>query len=283
MSKPKITQVIGFIGAGNMARSIAGGLLANDWPKDKIILSDPDPAQQQATKQALGTTVYASNDELVNHANILVLAVKPQILAQVSKDISGLIAKNKPLIISIAAGIRVSDLARWLGNDIAIVRAMPNTPALVGAGACGLFANNNANEQQREEAETIMRATGVTVWVQDEKMMDVITALSGSGPAYFLLVMEAMESAAISSGLDRDAARLLTMETALGAAKMALESGEEPGNLRNRVTSPGGTTEAALKVLEEGRIVTIFQEAIKAATARSGELAELFGKSNEGN
>jgi len=266
-----------------MARSIAGGLLANDWPKDKIILSDPDPAQQQATKQALGTTVYASNDELVNHANILVLAVKPQILAQVSKDISGLIAKNKPLIISIAAGIRVSDLARWLGNDIAIVRAMPNTPALVGAGACGLFANNNANEQQREEAETIMRATGVTVWVQDEKMMDVITALSGSGPAYFLLVMEAMESAAISSGLDRDAARLLTMETALGAAKMALESGEEPGNLRNRVTSPGGTTEAALKVLEEGRIVTIFQEAIKAATARSGELAELFGKSNEGN
>lgn len=280
MTKSKIKQVIGFIGAGNMARSIAGGLIANDWPKENLILSDPDTMQQQGAKQALGTVIYAKNVDIVNRADILVLAVKPQILAEVVLEISESLGKKNPLIISIAAGIRVNDLARWIGNKISIVRAMPNTPALIGAGACGLYANEYTNKEQREQAETILRATGVAVWVQDENLLDVITALSGSGPAYFLLVMEAMESAAINAGLDQESARLLTLETALGAAKMALASSEEPSKLRNRVTSPGGTTEAAINVLEQGQIVELFHKAIQAATVRSKELAELFGKNN---
>lgn len=280
MTKPEIKQVIGFIGAGNMARSIAGGLIANGWPKENIILSDPDSSQQQATEQALGTVVYKKNEEIVDRADILVLAVKPQILAEVIAGISGALVKKNPLVISIAAGIRIDDLARWIGEATSIIRVMPNTPALIGAGACGLFANKSTNKEQRELAETIMRATGITVWVQDENQLDIVTALSGSGPAYFLLVMEAMESAAINEGLDKEAANLLTLETALGAAKMALESSEEPDKLRRRVTSPGGTTEAAINVLEQGQIVELFQSAIKAATERSKELAELFGKKN---
>lgn len=277
MSKSKTRQVTGFIGAGNMARSIAGGLIANGWPKENIILADPDTAQQQGAERALGVTVYTQNTDVVSRADILVLAVKPQILAKVALDLSASLAEKNALIISIAAGIRSNDLAHWLGNKTAIVRAMPNTPALIGAGACGLFANKNTNKEQREQAETIMRATGITVWVKDESLLDVITALSGSGPAYFLLVMEAMEKAAINGGLDKGAARLLTLETALGAAKMALESGEEPGKLRKRVTSPGGTTEAAINVLEQGQLVELFHKAIQAATVRSQELAELFG------
>lgn len=277
MTKSKTRQVTGFIGAGNMARSIAGGLIANGWPKENIILADPDTAQQQGAERALGVTVYTQNTDVVSRADILVLAVKPQILAKVALDLSASLAEKNALIISIAAGIRSNDLAHWLGNKTAIVRAMPNTPALIGAGACGLFANKNTNKEQRDQAETIMRATGITVWVKDESLLDVITALSGSGPAYFLLVMEAMEKAAINGGLDKGAARLLTLETALGAAKMALESGEEPGKLRKRVTSPGGTTEAAINVLEQGQLVELFHKAIQAATVRSEELAELFG------
>lgn len=280
MTKPKIKQVIGFIGAGNMARSIAGGLIANDWPQENIILADPDATQRQGAKQALGVTVYADNTDLVSRADIVVLAVKPQIMAKVVLPLTAVLTKKNPLLISIAAGIRISDLARWIGDEISIIRVMPNTPALIGAGACGLFANKQSSKSQRELAETIMRATGVAVWVEDENLLDVITALSGSGPAYFLLVMEAMESAAVAAGLDQDTARLLTLETALGAAKMALESDEEPGELRKRVTSPGGTTEAAIKVLEQGQIGSLFSKAIQQATVRSKELAELFGKNH---
>lgn len=278
MTKHEIKQVIGFIGAGNMARSIAGGLIANGWPKENIILSDPDTNQQKATKQALGTVVYEKNEEIVGRADILVLAVKPQILAEMVSGISDAIVEKNPLVISIAAGIRINDLARWIGDKISIIRVMPNTPALIGAGACGLFANESTSSAQQELAESIMRATGITVWVQDEDQLDIVTALSGSGPAYFLIVMEAMQSAAINAGLNQDAAKLLTLETALGAAKMALESSEELDKLRHQVTSPGGTTEAAIEVLEQGQIVELFHKAIKAATLRSKELAELFGK-----
>ncbi|WP_372523667.1 pyrroline-5-carboxylate reductase [Sulfuricaulis sp.] len=270
--------LVGFIGAGNMARSLAGGLLKNGWGKDQIILSDPEPTQRQTIETVLGIKVFADNSEVAARADLLVLAVKPQILADVTKALASTVQKKKPLVISIAAGVRIEDIDRWLGGGLAIVRAMPNTAALIGSGASGLYANNRVNDGMRNQAESILRAVGVTVWLEDEYLMDVVTALSGSGPAYFFLVMEVLEQAAIESGLDPKQARLLTLETAFGAAKMALEGHEEPAQLRRRVTSPGGTTEQAVKVLEEGGLRRLFKNAMQAAGDRARTIADMFGK-----
>lgn len=182
-------------------------------------------------------------------------------------------------MISIAAGVRVKDLQSWLKNKCAIVRAMPNTPALIGCGATALFANEVVNESQRDLAETILRAVGVVVWIQNEEWMDIVTALSGSGPAYFFLMMESLQETAQSFGLPEKAARLLTLETAIGAAKMALESNKSLAELRSNVTSPGGTTEKAISVLEENDIRGMFKKALSAAKHRSEEIAELLSDS----
>ena len=269
---------LGFIGAGNMARSLAGGLLNNGWPADRLCLADPDANQRRGVEQALGLKTFADNRELANASDILVLAVKPQVLAEVASGLAAAVQKRKPLVISIAAGIRADDIDRWLGGNLAVVRAMPNTAALIGSGATGLYANARVTDDQRDEAESILRAVGVAVWVADESLIDTVTAVSGSGPAYFFLVMEALEKAAIRHGLDPATARLLTLETAYGAAKMALEGGEEPALLRRRVTSPGGTTEQAVQKLQEGRIELLFDEAVASAIQRARELADLFGK-----
>jgi len=199
-------------------------------------------------------------------------------LHQVATELSSTVQQQKPLIISIAACVREPDINRWLGGDIAIVRTMPNTPAMVQSGATALIANAAVTEEQRELAETIMRAVGLTLWLEDESQLDAVTALSGSGPAYFFLVMEAMEHAGRELGLSGQTARLLTMQTAFGAAKMALESSDNAAILRERVTSPGGTTEKALEVLENGKLRELFDQALKAACERSHELAELIGK-----
>lgn len=269
---------IGFIGAGNMARSLAGGLLNNGWDKDKLVLSDPHPEQRQAVMEALGLVVFEHNQDVVARAQVLVLAAKPQSLRALALDMAAAVQKTQPLIISIAAGIRIDAIQRWLGGNLPIVRVMPNTPALVGAGAAGLYANALASDAQRDIAESIVRAVGTSVWLKDEALMDVVTAVSGSGPAYFLLVIEALEQAAIAHGLDHATARLLAIETAYGAAKMALEGGDEPATLRARVTSPGGTTEQAIKVLEDAGIVALFHDAVGAAVRRSQELADLLGE-----
>ncbi|MDA8364858.1 MAG: pyrroline-5-carboxylate reductase [Gammaproteobacteria bacterium] len=271
-------HVIGFIGAGNMARSLAGGLVANGWQKRGLILSDPDPDQRKAAAEALGLAVYEKNDEVAARADVIVLAVKPQLLRSVAAGITASVQKTKPLVVSIAAGVRVEDLQRWLGGGVAIVRVMPNTAALIGSGAAGLFGNELVTQAQHDEAESILRAVGVTAWVRTESLMDVVTAVSGSGPAYFFMVMEELERAALKHGLDAATARLLTLETAYGAAKMALEGGEEPIQLRRRVTSPGGTTERAVQVLEKGNIAQLFNDAVAAAIARAHELAEMLGK-----
>ena len=270
--------LVGFIGAGNMARSLAAGLLKNGWGHNQIVLSDPEASQRQAIESMLGVKTFAANVAVATHAEILVLAVKPPVLSEVAKTLAHAVQKQKPLVISIAAGVRLEDIDRWLGGDLALVRAMPNTAALIGSGATGLYANEHANESLRNQAESILRAVGVTVWIEDEYLMDVVTALSGSGPAYFLLVMEALEQAAIESGLDPKSARLLTLETAFGAAKMALEGHEEPSQLRQRVTSPGGTTEQAVVVLEQGDIRHLFKKAVQAAVNRAREIADIFGK-----
>ena len=269
---------LGFIGAGNMARSLAGGLLKNGWAPEQLALSDPDANQRRGVEQALGLKTFADNRELAAGAEVLVLAIKPQALKTVAEALAATVQKTRPLVVSVAAGIRIDDIDRWLGGGLPIVRVMPNTAALIGSGASGLFANARVSAAQRDAAETILRAVGVTVWVEREELIDTITALSGSGPAYFFLVMEVLEKAAIRHGLDPQAARLLTLETAYGAAKMALEGGEEPAQLRRRVTSPGGTTEQAVKALEAGGIEPLFEAAVAAAIGRARELADLFGK-----
>jgi pyrroline-5-carboxylate reductase len=270
-------QTIGFIGAGNMARSLAGGLLNNGWARDRLVFSDPEPQQRQAIETALGVRAFASNADCVEHARIVVLAVKPQVLKAVAQDLAAAVQAEQPLVISIAAGVRTEAIERWLGGGLAVVRAMPNTPALVGSGASGLYANPRVSSEQRDQAEALLRAVGVTVWLDREDLLDAVTAVSGSGPAYFFLFIEALEAAAVRAGLDTATARLLAVETAYGAAKMALESGEEPAQLRKRVTSPGGTTERALAVMEQAQLPDIVDRAVQAARARSEELARLLG------
>ncbi len=278
MSVPPASPLVGFIGAGNLARALAGGLINSGWARSRLILSDPDPAQRQGVQQLLGLEAHADNAAVAARADILVFAVKPQALAAAARALADAVQRRRPLIVSVAAGVRLADLERWLGGNLPAVRTMPNTAVLVGAGACGLYANARVDEPMREQAEAILRAVGVTVWVEHEEQLDAVTALSGSGPAYFFLVMEALEQAAIEQGLTREQARLLTLQTAYGAAKMALEGAEEPAVLRRRVTSPGGTTEQAVKVLEQGGLRPLFRSALDAAARRARELAELFGK-----
>jgi pyrroline-5-carboxylate reductase len=269
---------IAFIGAGNMGRSLAGGLLKSGWDRKRLLLADPDVNQQQAVSELLGVSVSGDNREVVERADVVVLAVKPQAARAVAEGIAESTQQKQPLIVSIAAGVRIADLERWLGGRLAIIRVMPNTPALVGSGASALYANERVQPAHRDLAESILRTVGVTVWLSREDLLDVVTALSGSGPAYFFLVMEVLEQAAIDHGLDPPTARLLTLETAFGAAKMALEGDAEPAELRRRVTSPGGTTERAIQVLQEGNVALLFSGAIEAATARSRELGDLLGE-----
>lgn len=274
---PAGRPIIGFIGAGNMARSLAAGLLKNGWPRGRLLMADPDAAQRATIERALKLRTDADNNAVAARTNILVLAVKPQLLRDVAQALAPTVQRKKPLVISIAAGVRLGDVERWLGGNLAIVRAMPNTAALIGSGATGLYANTTTDSAMRAQAESILRAVGVTAWVPDEDQLDIVTALSGSGPAYFFLIMEALEQAAIEQGLAPAHARLLTLETAYGAAKMALEGAEEPASLRARVTSPGGTTERAVEVLQRGDIAGLLANALRAASERARELAQMLG------
>lgn len=271
-------HMIGFIGAGSMASSLIGGLIADGFPADKIWASEPQLDKIQELQKQFKINCTQSNQEAANNAEVLIFAVKPQILKKVAAEVAPIIAKKCPLIISIAAGIREPDLRRWLDGPAAIVRCMPNTPALIQSGATALYANPNVSQSQKSLAESILRAVGITVWVNDEEQLDTVTALSGSGPAYFFLMMEALESAAVELGLPQESARLLTQQTALGSARMALESSESVGELRQRVTSPGGTTEAALRVLLEGNANSLFGKALNAAKQRAQVLGKMFGE-----
>lgn len=269
---------IAFIGGGNMARSLIGGLLAGGGDPDLIWVAEPDAGQREFLRSRFGVHTGADNADIAAKAGVVVLAVKPQIIHNVTQGLATILQARQPLVISIAAGVREADLRRWLGGgSLALVRTMPNTPALVSSAATALFANEFVSEERRQLAESLLRAVGVTVWVHDENLLDTVTALSGSGPAYFFLVMEALERAALDLGLDADTARLLTLQTAFGAAKMALESAESPATLRVRVTSPGGTTERALAVLQTGEMETLFAKALEAACQRSRELGDLLG------
>jgi len=262
-----------------MGRSLVGGLVGDRWAAEQIWVSDADNSRLQNLKQQFSVQTSQSNIEAAEHADILVLAVKPQIIKSVALEISSTVRKCRPLVISIAAGVRLADLCRWLGDKVAVVRAMPNTPALVKSAATALTANKAATTDQCNDAESVLRSVGLTLWLTDENLMDAVTALSGSGPAYFFLVMEAMENAAQDLGLDKDSARLLTLQTAFGAAKMALESSYDSATLRAHVTSPGGTTEKAIEVMHDRCLEDIFKDAMRAAYRRSNELAEVLAKS----
>jgi len=269
---------ITFIGGGNMARSLIGGLIENGFNPQHIHVSDPEPLCLQALSDKYPIQTHSNNLTAAQDCDVLILAVKPQQLQAVVKQLAPEWEPSR-LLISIAAGIQLDDMARWLEqDDVAIVRTMPNTPSLVQAGASALFANEYVTTQQHELAESILRAVGLALWVKDESQMDAVTALSGSGPAYFFLVMEAMEFAANEMGLDAETARLLCLQTAFGAAKMALESNETTATLREQVTSPGGTTERALHELEDGGIRGLFENALVAAALRSRELASQLGE-----
>lgn len=265
---------IGFIGAGNMAHCLINGLIADDYPASQLWASDPSSEQLDFLNHQFHIHTTKENDVVVSHADIIVLAVKPQVMKEVIASIAPSLQKKKPLIISIAAGITEPALSQWLGNQSAIVRCMPNVAAFVGSAATGMYANKHVTTLQRDLAETILRSVGVTLWVKDEKLIDTIAALSGSGPAYFFSVMETLEETAIKLGLNEEDAHLLTLQTALGAARLAMSTNETTGELRERVTSKGGITEKALAVLETHRTHDAFAKALEAAYDRSIEMSK---------
>jgi pyrroline-5-carboxylate reductase len=267
-----MTNKLAFIGSGNMATALINGLLADGYPANSITASD-----QLAEKREnlAGSGIHTTNDncDAVTGADVIVLAVKPQILQAVCQEIQPAVKQSRALVISIAAGITESSLANWLGKDTAIVRTMPNTPAMLQSGATVLHANANTTREQKDIAESILRAVGITQWLDSEKQIDAATALSGSGPAYYFLFMEAMTRAGIEMGLSEETAHLLTLQTALGAARMAMESNDQPEDLRKKVTSPGGTTEAAINYLQNQDFEKLVSQAMQAARNRSEELS----------
>ncbi|HIG64152.1 MAG TPA: pyrroline-5-carboxylate reductase [Methyloprofundus sp.] len=271
------TKKIGFIGGGNMAHSLISGLIGSGHSAQQIWVADADENKLSSLASSMHVNTSATNDALISAVDVVVLAVKPQVIAEVIQASKASFNKADVLLVSIAAGINQQSLSKWVGADKAIVRCMPNTPALVQTGATGLHANKNVNEEQHDLAENIMRSVGIAVWVENESELDAVTAVSGSGPAYFFLLMEAMEKSALELGLSQHTAQLLIEQTALGAARIALESNESPGTLRNRVTSPGGTTEQAIKTFEQGGFTELVKQALQAANDRSISLSKELG------
>ena len=264
---------IAFIGGGNMARSLISALVEAGHPVDHLRVSEPNAELRTELDRDFGVAAFDNAKDACAHADVVLIAVKPQLFKRVCTELVSAFAGSKPLIISIAAGITIAQIDGWLGGGNAIVRCMPNTPALIGAGATGLHANDSTSAEQRVQAESILGRAGITRWIDDEAMIDVVTALSGSGPAYFFLLVEALENAAVKQGLPRETARALATQTCLGAGRMLTESGESPEALRKRVTSPNGTTHAAVTAFEEGGLRKLADSAVVAATERGRELA----------
>ena len=282
--------IFAFIGGGNMGRCLVGGLIGDGHPCERLRVSDPDPERLQVFGERFGVRTGSDNRSTIAGADVVILAVKPQVVRAVVEDVAETLRAQRPLVLSIVAGLSTRVLRKWIGSEgigsegigpeVPIVRAMPNTPALVRSGAAALYAEaGSVGRGHRDSAESILRAVGSTVWVEDEALMDTVTALSGSGPAYFFLLMELIERAGVSMGLTPESARLLTLQTAFGAAKMALESETPAAVLRAQVTSPGGTTEQAIKTFQDCGIESIVTRALRAAEARSRELGACLGAS----
>ncbi len=266
------SDTITFIGGGNMARSLIGGLVARGTAPSDIRVAEPVAELRQGLADKFGVQVFENAAEAVQGAALWVFAVKPQVMRGVCESLADAAQAQRPLAVSIAAGITAGQLARWLGGA-AVVRAMPNTPSMLGAGVTGLFASPEVDATGRARTEALLSSAGPTVWIEDEAQMDAVTAVSGSGPAYVFLLAEAMEAAGIAQGLPAEAARTLTLQTILGAARMLTESDEAPAELRRRVTSPNGTTQAAIETFQAGGLEALTAKAIAAAARRGGELS----------
>lgn len=262
-----------FIGGGNMARSLIAGLVRQGVAPAHIHVAEPVTELREQLTADFGVKTYASATEAAAQGEVWVLAVKPQVLRDVCASLVPLAAARQPLVVSIAAGITSAQLERWLGGSAAVVRAMPNTPALLGAGVTGVYATATVSDAQRAQADTVLASAGRTVWIDDEARMDAVTAVSGSGPAYVFLLAEAMEAAAVAQGLPAESARTLVVQTLLGASRMLDESGDAPAELRRRVTSPNGTTQAAIESFQADGFEAIVARAIDAATRRGQALS----------
>ena len=261
MSTP---PTLAFIGAGNMAGSIIGGLVKNGWPAANIIASEPSTEKTQQLTDEFGIQTTTDNDHAVLNADIVILAVKPQIMQVVVAPLAASFQKSRPLIVSVAAGIPEASLNQWAGGDMAVVRCMPNTPALMQLGVSGLYANSLVSDEQKKLTEKVMNAVGITLWVENEESIDNVIAIAGSAPAYFFLLMESIIEAGEKMGVDKDTAARMVAQTALGAAAMAKNSDVDVAELRRRVTSPGGTTEQAILTFEKGGMRTLVDDAMTA-------------------
>lgn len=269
---------IGFIGAGNMAGSLIGGLAKNGLSECNIVACDPSEQQLERLRESLGHPDYLStsvHNQAISDSDVIILAVKPQIIQLVAKDIKSQI-KPGALVISIAAGINISSLENWLGN-VAVVRCMPNTPALIQQGATGLFANAKVSDDQKSLTETILSAVGIASWVDSEHLIDAVTAVSGSGPAYFFLFTELMAEVGEEMGLERSLAEQLSIQTCLGAGMLAKQSNDNLSTLRNNVTSPGGTTERAIQRFQQDDLKQLIKHAMQDCAIRAEEMAKEFG------
>jgi len=275
-SSSAITLPVAFIGGGNMARSLIGGLIRAGTNVGLVSVAEPNADLRAALIRDFSVAAHAQGADAAQDADVVVLAVKPQVMKPVCESLRDVVRARRPLVVSIAAGIRIAQIDAWLGGDQAIVRAMPNTPALIGAGASGLCASARVDAAQRASAQRILGAAGLAEWIDDEALMDTVTALSGSGPAYFFLLVEALEEAAVLQGMPRETARALAAQTCLGAGRMLREEAEAPAVLRQRVTSPNGTTQAALESFEASGLREIVTRAVAAATRRGGELSAQY-------
>ncbi|WP_148861315.1 pyrroline-5-carboxylate reductase [Marinobacter fonticola] len=269
-----MNQTVAFIGAGNMASAIIGGLIDSGLPAASIIATTPDSEAQAAVREKYGIHTSADNNDAAARADVIVLAVKPQILADVCRPMAETLQArtDKPLMISVAAGVLADNIDSWLGGNMPIVRCMPNTPALVRAGASVLWPNGRVSEAQRAVAQDLLAAVGQVEWIAEENLMDAATAVSGSGPAYFFQIFEAMEDAGVELGLPRGTARRLALQTGFGAACMALASEYAPGQLKRNVMSPKGSTERAIASFENAGFNDIFKQAMTACAERARQM-----------
>ena len=268
--------VIGFIGAGNMAYALIKGLLNNGFDASQINISDPNEELLRNRESELKVTTYSDNALLLSNSDLIFFAVKPQVLSNVCLELKGIV-KSKHLFVSIVAGIKSSDINRWLGGNFSLIRTMPNTPALFQSGVTGLFANEVVDNEQKSLVESILSSVGECFWVNEEKLIDAITAISGSGPAYFFLLMESMKQAGMALGLDEETANSLSIQTAYGASLMANKTGKDSRTLRSEVTSPNGTTQSAIESFQDQNFEGIVANATRAAYDRARELSNELG------
>ncbi|WP_414500597.1 MULTISPECIES: pyrroline-5-carboxylate reductase [unclassified Zymobacter] len=271
------SKTLSFIGAGHMAEAIIAGLINTGHPAERIIATARSDKTLAPLQARYGIQTTTDNCSAIAQADVVVLAVKPQVMKEVCAQVTDIVARQRPLILSVAAGLTCATLSRWLGGYDAIVRAMPNTPSLVGTGACGLYATDAVSKEQCTLASDLMSAVGITEWVDEERLLSTVTAIAGSAPAYFFYLMEALEKAAIEQGMPLESARRLIIQTALGAARMCDASEDAPEEFKKRVMSPNGTTERAIFHFQDHGFEQLVNDAVQACFNRAEELGESLG------